>query len=70
MATQRTSLVVAELFLELNGLELDAGDAACVARFLSLAAGELAEDDLARWVDGELAPGSLRARRTARSPTA
>jgi len=42
--------VVAELFLELNGLELVASDAACVATFLSLAAGELTEDDLAHWV--------------------
>jgi death on curing protein len=47
---KRTSLVVAELFLELNGLELAASDAACIATFLSLAAGELTEDDLARWV--------------------
>lgn len=44
---KRTSLVVAELFLELNDLELEASDAACVATFLSLAAGELTEDDLA-----------------------
>jgi len=47
---KRTSLVVAELFLELNGLELAASDAACVSTFLSLAAGELTEDDLAHWV--------------------
>lgn len=47
---KRTGLVVAELFLELNGLELAASDAACVATFLSLAAGDLSEDDLARWV--------------------
>jgi death on curing protein len=47
---KRTSLVVAELFLELNGLELAASDAACIATFLSLASGELTEDDLARWV--------------------
>jgi death-on-curing protein len=47
---KRTSLVVAELFLELNGLEPTASDAACVATFLGLAAGELTEDDLTRWV--------------------
>ena len=47
---KRTSLVVAELFLELNGLELVVSDTACVATFLSLAAGELTEDDLAHWV--------------------
>lgn len=48
---KRTSLVVAELFLDLNGLELTADDAACVATILSLAAGELTEDDLARWIE-------------------
>jgi death-on-curing protein len=47
---KRTSLVVAELFLELNGLELSASDAACVTTFLSLAAGDLTEDELAEWV--------------------
>ena len=47
---KRTSLVVAELFLELNGIELAASDAACVATFLSLAAGELSEEDLVHWV--------------------
>jgi len=47
---KRTSLVVAEVLLELNGLELAASDAACVATFLGLAAGDLTEDDLARWV--------------------
>ena len=47
---KRTSLVVAELFLELNGFEPVASDAVCVATFLSLAAGELTEDDLAHWV--------------------
>jgi death on curing protein len=47
---KRTSLVVAELFLELNGFELAASDAACVATFLALAAGELTEDELARRV--------------------
>lgn len=46
----RTSLVVAELFLELNGLRLTATDAACVATFLALAAGDLTEEDLAEWI--------------------
>jgi death-on-curing protein len=55
---KRTSLVVAELFLELNGLELLAGDAACVTTFLSLASGELSEDDLARWVTENSRPTS------------
>jgi len=48
---KRTSLVVAELFLDLNGLDLTASDEACVTTFLRLAAGELGEDDLARWIE-------------------
>ncbi len=47
---KRTSLVVAELFLELNGLRLTATDAACVVTFLALAAGDLTEEDLAEWI--------------------
>ena len=47
---KRTSLVVAELFLELNGYELIASDAQCVTTCLQLAAGELTEDQLAEWI--------------------
>lgn len=47
---KRTSLVVAELFLELNGLELAASDADAVRMFLQLAAGDLTEDLLAEWI--------------------
>ena len=47
---KRTSLVVAELFLELNGTELTATDAQCVTTFLALAAGELGEDQFAGWI--------------------
>ena len=47
---KRTSLVVAELFLELNGYELLAGDAQCVSTFLQLVAGDLGEDQLAEWI--------------------
>jgi death-on-curing protein len=57
---KRTSLVVAELFLELNGLALTADDAACVSTFLDFAAGELSEDDLARWIEAN--SGSARRR--------
>lgn len=53
---KRTSLVVAELFLDLNGLELIASDEACVTTFLRLAAGELGEDDLARWIEANARP--------------
>lgn len=47
---KRTSLVVAELFLMLNGLELRAPDAECVSTFLALAAGALTEDELGHWI--------------------
>ena len=47
---KRTSLVVAELFLDLNGFELTATDAQCVTTFLQLAAGDLTEDQLADWI--------------------
>ena len=47
---KRTSLVVAELFLQLNGLDLSATDAECVTTFLQLAAGDLTEDQLTDWI--------------------
>jgi death-on-curing protein len=47
---KRTSLVVAELFLDLNGLELTASDAECVTTFLQLAAGDLTEEQLTEWI--------------------
>lgn len=53
---KRTSLVVAELFLELNGFELAATDAQCVATFLQLAAGDLTEDQLADWISANSRP--------------
>ena len=53
---KRTSLVVAELFLDLNGLDLTASDEACVTTFLRLAAGEFDEDDLARWIEANSRP--------------
>jgi death-on-curing protein len=53
---KRTSLVVAELFLAVNGVELRAPDADCVATFLALAAGELTEAELAEWIAANSAP--------------
>jgi death-on-curing protein len=53
---KRTSLVVAELFLELNGWVLSASDALCVTTFLALAAGELSEDELAAWIAANTQP--------------
>ena len=53
---ERTSLVVAELFLDLNGLELTATDAECVTTFLQLAAGEITEAELAEWIASHCVP--------------
>ena len=47
---KRASLVTAETFLVLNGFELDVGDAEIVIVWQRLAAGEIAETDLAAWV--------------------
>lgn len=47
---KRTGFVVMELFLTLNGHELAADDAACVALVLGLASGALTEADAAEWV--------------------
>lgn len=46
---KRTALVVSELFLELNGWRLNASDTECVLTFVALAAGHLAEPELAAW---------------------
>jgi len=47
---KRTAFVVLELFLELNGFSLEADDAQSVMVMLSVAAGSLAEPELADWV--------------------
>jgi len=47
---KRTAAVVAETFLALNGFTPSAGDAELVVAVLALAAGELAEDELADWL--------------------
>ena len=53
---KRMSLVVAELFLDLNGLKLTASDADCVTTFLALAAGDLPEPRLAEWIEANTVP--------------
>ena len=58
---KRTSLVVAELFLELNGLELAASDAACVATFLEPRRRRAHRGRPHPLGDGELPPGALSA---------
>jgi len=47
---KRTSFVAAETFLLLNGQELQAGDAEIVKTWLSLAAGQTDEGELAEWL--------------------
>jgi death-on-curing protein len=54
---KRTALVVAQLFLELNGWRLAATDAECVLTFVALAAGEVSEPDLADWFRRHARPG-------------
>ena len=47
---KRTSLVVAELFLALNGIELRAADEQVVTVWLDVAAGQIFEAQLADWI--------------------
>lgn len=47
---KRTAFVAVELFLALNGLELQASDADCVMTMLALAGGELTEEAFADWI--------------------
>lgn len=53
---KRTSFVVTELFLDLNGYELAMDDVTAVTTWLSLAAGELAEEALAAKIRDALRP--------------
>jgi death-on-curing protein len=48
---KRAALVAAFTFLELNGWELGAEEAAAVLVFVDLAAGEVQETDLATWLE-------------------
>jgi death on curing protein len=47
---KRTSLVIAELFLNLNGIELTASNEAVLMTWLKLAAGEISEAGLEDWI--------------------
>lgn len=47
---KRTAFIAIELFLALNGHELQASDLDCVMTMLALAAGDLSEDALADWI--------------------
>jgi death on curing protein len=52
---KRTALIVARLFLLLNGMDLVATQEEKYSTFLALAAGELSEENLANWVRQHLA---------------
>jgi death-on-curing protein len=47
---KRTSLVATETFIDMHLCRLDASNADCVQIWLSLAAGELKENELADWL--------------------
>ena len=51
---KRTALVVTETFLNLNGLDLTADDATCVAVMRAVADGTMKEDKFARWIQGNI----------------
>ncbi len=53
---KRTALVVMETFLGLNGFDLTADDAACVAVVQAVADGTMTEEKLARWISENIAP--------------
>ena len=46
----RTALVAAELFLQLNGWQLVVDDADCVLTMLAVATGDITEDAFAEWL--------------------
>lgn len=47
---KRTAFVAVELLLWLNGWRLAAEDVDCVLTMVSVAAGEVSEDELAQWL--------------------
>ena len=47
---KRTAFVALELFLALNGFELNASDVDCVLTMLAVASGEMDEPRLANWI--------------------
>ena len=49
---KRSSAVVTELFLGLNGVALLADDASVVLTWLAIADGTMSEDEIAEWLRG------------------
>jgi death-on-curing protein len=54
---KRTAFVVMELFLNLNGWNLNAEDADCISTMEALASGRVGEKAFAEWLRGHLAKG-------------
>jgi death-on-curing protein len=54
---KRTAFVVMELFLNLNGWNLNAEDADCITTMEELASGKVSEKDFAKWLRGHLVKG-------------
>lgn len=54
---KRVGFVAMAVFLELNGLELDAPEPEVVRMMVGVAAGEVAEPELADWLRRHLLPG-------------
>lgn len=65
---KRISAVACELFLELNGYVLVAGDQELYPVFLGLAAGEWSEEELAKWLRAHARPESMNEDAGACSP--
>ena len=57
--TKRTGFVAVELFLSLNGFQLDADDAQCVLTMLAVAEGSITEDDFADWLRANIRKKSV-----------
>ena len=47
---KRVALAIIDVFLQLNGFELNASEADAASTILALAAGDLTEDELADWI--------------------
>lgn len=48
---KRIAFAAIDVFLQLNGYELDADEAEALVVILDLAAGDLSEEDLAKWIE-------------------
>ena len=53
---KRTAFVAVELFLALNGHDLNVADADCVVNMLELATGKLPESTFAQWIRDHIGP--------------